>query len=480
MNTLIRFDNSYEQLPEIFYTKIPLSRSIATDPELLYFNEELGKELGLDVFELEKNGLGIFSGTSYPSGASSIAQAYMGHQFGHLAMLGDGRANLVGEVISPKGKRYDIQLKGSGPTPFSRGGDGKAALGPMLKEYLFSEGLYQLGIPSSRSLALVKTGDKVYRQRVEEGAILTRVMESHLRVGTFTYAATIGDKGDLKTLADYGIDRHYPELKEADNPYRSFYHAVIKAQAETVAKWMVYGFVHGVMNTDNMAISGETFDYGPCAMLDEFNIDAVFSSIDQQGRYAYGNQSAIAVWNLHRLGEALMPLLIGEKEGAQGVLEEATEIYRKDFMDAYYELMGRRLGFKKVTQENNQVVAGFTAMMAKSTFDFHQTFKDLTTGNLEGEGYQQDFFQAWLTRWMEQVTKEGSLEEARIEMKTVNPSVVLRNYWVKKAIEEGEKGDLSLYEAFYEALKNPFSYDESHKAFGPMKSEQPYVTFCGT
>ena len=478
MNKTIEFDNSYERLPALFYKKINLHGVKA--PRLIYFNEELARDLGLESFNLQETGLDMFSGTKFPPGASSIAQAYMGHQFGYLTMLGDGRTNLIGEVINPLGKRYDIQLKGSGRTPFSRGGDGKAALGPMLKELLFSEALHKLGIPSSRSLAVVVTGEPVYRNQVETGAILTRVMESHLRVGTFVYAAVYGTKTDIKSLADYAINRHYPKLKTVDQVYMAFYHSVIKAQAETVAQWMAYGFIHGVMNTDNMAISGETFDFGPCALLDDLNSDAVFSSIDRQGRYAYGNQPSIAIWNLHRFGEALLPLLQEYNVKEEEIFEEATDIFKNAYNETYYGLMCHRLGIKSVLEESKQLVDEFTGMMQKTTFDYNQTFIDITTGELEREEYRQSAFQLWLEKWVKQVNKERDLESSRSIMKEVNPSVVLRNYWVQKSIEEAEQGNLELYEKFYNALKNPFSYNESDKDFGPVQSEKPYVTFCGT
>ncbi len=478
MKTSIPFDNSYERLPALFYKKIPLHE--VADPTLLYFNDDLAETLGLEAFNLKETGLQMFAGNQYPENASSIAQAYMGHQYGHLTMLGDGRANLIGEVVNPQGQRFDLQLKGSGPTPFSRGGDGRAALAPMLKEYLFSEALHQLGIPSSRSLALVTTGEDIYRQHPEAGAILTRVMTSHLRVGTFTYAATAGTKEDLKALVDYAIKRHHPQVANHPQPYHAFYEAVVKSQAETVAKWLAYGFVHGVMNTDNMAISGETFDYGPCAMLDAFDVQAVFSSIDHHGRYAYGNQPAIALWNLHRLGEALMPLLREEGARTKSIFNDITDTYRQVFTESYYQHLRARLGLQAASKENNQVAADFIAMLEKTSLDFHQTFIDLTIGALEEAPYQEALFQEWLAAWTAQVIKERPLEEARAEMKTINPSVVLRNYWVQRAIEEAQQGDFTLYERFYKALKNPFSYDESHKAFGPIEMNQPYVTFCGT
>lgn len=477
MTIQIQFDNTYESLPNEFYTKIPLHGARA--PELLYFNQELAEDLGFDVEKLAKEGLPIFSGQHFPEGASSIAQAYMGHQFGHQTMLGDGRANLIGEVLSPEGKRYDLQLKGSGPTPYSRGGDGRASLGPMLKEYIFSEALYHLGIPSSRSLALVKTGQAVFRQREEEGAILTRVMSSHIRVGTFEFAEKLGDPEKLKALADYAIDRHDPDVKDADQPYLAFYESVVRRQASTIAKWMAYGFVHGVMNTDNTSISGESFDYGPCAFIDHFDVQAVYSSIDRFGRYAFGQQPNIGLWNLHRFAETLMPLIKKPKESSEEFFKQVNRIYQEAFTLSYDRLMRARLDLDH-SDTADHLLTDFYSMMEKTKLDYHQFFIDLSSNQLDNPAYQDESVGSWLQAWKKHVQETDSLEAAQARMKTVNPSVIPRNYWLQQSIEKAEAGDFSLYDRFYQALKDPFAYAESHKEFGPVDSQRPYVTFCGT
>lgn len=475
MTPLMTFDNTYETLPDVFYQKIPLHG--APKPSWVYFNFDLAEDLGLDGQRLMKEGLPIFSGQAFPEGAASIAQAYMGHQFGHQTMLGDGRANLIGEVRTPSGARYDLQLKGSGPTPYSRGGDGRAALGPMLKEVL-SEALYKIGIPTSRPLALVKTGSPVLRQRQEEGAILTRAMASHLRVGTFEFAAKLGRPDHLKALADYAIARHDPDVKEADKPYGAFYGRVIRRQAETIAKWMAYGFVHGVMNTDNMAISGETFDYGPWALIDHFDPHAVYSSIDRQGRYAYGNQPTIGLWNLHRFGEALMPLLKTGDQAPQDIYDRATEAYTTSFRLAYDGLMRARLGLG-TTEAADEVLADFYRLIETTKTDYHQFFIDLTTGAIDDQA-QDAAIAAWVQRWKDHIRQTGDLDTTRNGMRHVNPSVVPRNVWVQESIQKAEQGDFQLFEDFYAALMDPFSYDARHQAFGPVADQAPYVTYCGT
>lgn len=474
---LFNFDNSYEKLPKIFYRKV--HENPVSEPKLLYYNDDLGLSLGLDNESIKEEGQDILSGSFFPSEASSISQAYMGDQYGHLTMLGDGRAVLIGEILDKTGKRFDIQLKGSGKTPFSRGGDGKATLGAMLKEYIFSEGLFGLNVPTTRSLALLLTGEGVIRNKIEDGAVLTRVASSHIRVGTFQYAYYKNDFESLKILADYSMERHFPEI--ARNDYLKFFEMVIKKQASLIAKWMSLGFVHGVMNTDNMAISGETIDFGPCAFIDEYDLKSVYSSIDRYGRYAFSNQPTIAFWNLARLGESLWPLISQDKkdgiEKINGLLDNFGLYFYKD----YYQEMTKKLGIFEANDDDGILVNEFLSLLSKYRLDYTNSFLDLTNKNFSKDEYKEEDFVAFFTKLETRYKKEGKAEE-EVEklMLASNPQIIPRNFWVQESIKLSETGDFSLFDELLEALKNPFEPSEDKEKFKIVPKGKKYVTYCGT
>ncbi|MDF2524886.1 MAG: hypothetical protein K0R31_2527, partial [Clostridiales bacterium] len=374
-------DNSYARLPKIFFANI--DQNPVSLPKLVILNTPLATSLGLNALMLQNNdGVAIFAGNKIPEGALPIAQAYAGHQFGHFTMLGDGRAMLLGEQITPQGKRFDIQLKGSGRTPYSRGGDGRAALGPMLREYIISEAMHGLGIATTRSLGVVTTGESVIRETNQPGAVLTRVAASHLRVGTFQYASKWGTIEELRALADYTLQRHFPEVDLDDNPYLFLLKEVIKGQAVLIARWQLVGFIHGVMNTDNMTISGETIDYGPCAFMDTYNPATVFSSIDVHGRYAYGNQPNIALWNLSRFAETILPLLHVNQDAAIALAQDAitgfTELYHSNWLAG----MRAKLGMFNQEKQDEQLIEDLLSMMQKHQADYTNTFRALTFDTL--------------------------------------------------------------------------------------------------
>ncbi len=451
------------------------------------FNEPLAKSLGLDANKLQsEESAGIFGGNAVPKGAHPLAQAYAGHQFGHFAMLGDGRAILLGEHITPSGERFDIQLKGAGPTPYSRRGDGRAALGPMLREYIISEAMHALGIPTSRSLAVVATGEAVMREDVLIGAVLTRVAASHIRVGTFEYAARLGNPDALRELADYTIERHYPDIGEDDEDrYLAFLQKVIERQASLIAKWQLVGFIHGVMNTDNMTISGETIDYGPCAFMDQYDTDTVFSSIDVQGRYAYSNQPLAARWNLARFAESLLPLLHDEQDKAIELAEK--EITR--FMDLYEAewLAGMRakLGLLDEEPEDAMLVKDLLDMMQEYEVDYTNTFIALTFDKMDGvDLFTTPEFTEWKDRWQARRDRQGVSADASMQlMRNSNPAVIPRNHRVEEALEAAEEdGDLQVMDKLLAVLANPYAHtpDQAEYATPPPPSEGPYQTFCGT
>lgn len=475
--TNFNFDNTYEKLPSRFYRKVHLNP--VRDPEMVILNEDLEKELDLDFGD---DILEIFAGNSFPKDASSISMAYLGHQFGHLAMLGDGRATLVGEQITKDNRRFDIQLKGSGRTPFSRGGDGRATIGPMLREYLISEAMHHLNIPTTRALAVVKTGEKVIRDKILEGAILTRVAKSHLRVGTFQYGNYQKDLGDFKELADYTINRHYPEIKDAENPYLELYKKVIDAQGSLIAKWQSVGFVHGVMNTDNMTISGETIDYGPCAFIDKYDPAAVYSSIDRYGRYAYGNQPQIGFWNLARFGESLIPLVDKDEKIALDLINEALSSYSDIYQEYYYSEMGNKLGLAKIDSKDHGLVDEFLEFLKENDRDYTNSFLDLTFGNFDNEVYETSSFKEWKNKWEERLKLEDkSVEEIEEYMKAKNPALIPRNYWVERALQRAEnEGDLTDFYKLLEALKEPFAHKEYQEFYRVVPDNMEYVTYCGT
>lgn len=478
-----KLEESYKELPEIFYKMVEPNR--VSSPSLYISNDKLARELGLDPEELkEEENIELLAGNRAPSGDKLLAQAYAGHQFGNFTMLGDGRALLLGEQISPEGKRYDIQLKGAGRTPFSRGGDGRATFSSMLREYLVSEAMQGLGIATSRSLALVKTGDRVLRNKTFEGAVLTRVAKSHIRFGTFQYALAYGEKDDLAALADYAIDRHYPEIKDDERPYLSLLKQVVKVQAKLIAKWKAVGFIHGVMNTDNMTISGETIDYGPCAFMDNYHPDRVFSSIDRTGRYSYDNQSRVGQWNLSRFAETLLVLIDEDKEKAVELAEEAIREFSPIYQREWLEAMGRKLGIREVKDGDRPLVEDLLELMKDKEADFTNSFIGLTLDKYEElELFKGEDFKAWKDRWEERLREQGlDREEVRNLMKENNPYIIPRNHLVEEVLHLAENGDKRAFEDYLQALSKPYAYEESQDKYAklPPESAKNHVTYCGT
>lgn len=476
-----RFDNSYARLPAYFYTQATAARS--REPHLIVFNHVLAEALGLESsLPNRPDAAALFSGTAVPEGAAPIAQAYAGHQFGHFTTLGDGRAMLLGEHVAPDGQRFDIQFKGSGPTAYARRGDGLAALGPMLREYLISEAMHALGIPTTRSLAVTLTGEPVFREEALPGAVLTRVAASHIRVGTFEYAAAIEDADAVKILADYTLERHYPALLQEENPYLALLYAVIDRQALLIAKWMHVGFIHGVMNTDNMTISGETIDYGPCAFMDVYDPATVFSSIDRQGRYAYGNQPPIAQWNLARFAETLLPLLHPEREAAIRLAEAALYAFAQRYEYAWLSGMRRKLGLLDEADVDVGLTQDLLSHMRQYGLDFTNTFRELaTTLSLANDAPE---IKSWLARWQDRIRAQAHpAEEIERVMRESNPAVIPRNHQVEKALDAAVRsGDLQPFERLLAVLSSPFEEtrdNEAYRAPAP-KSDQAYQTFCGT
>lgn len=478
------FDNSYGRLPEFFYSR--LDPTPVRAPKLIVLNRPLAASMGLNAEALDSDdGAAVLAGNRVPEGAVPIAQAYAGHQFGYFTMLGDGRALLLGEQIDPQGKRVDIQLKGSGRTPYSRGGDGRAALGPMLREYIISEAMHALGIPTTRSLAVTATGDIVFRETELPGAVLTRVAASHLRVGTFQYAAKWGHADELRTLADYAMRRHFPEIDADENRYLRLLQEVIKRQAELIAQWQLVGFIHGVMNTDNMAISGETIDYGPCAFMDTYDPATVFSSIDTHGRYAYGNQPRIAAWNLARFAETLLPLLHGDEEQAIRIAEEAisgfAELYRRNWLAG----MRAKLGLFGEEPEDEALIEDLLGFMHKYRADYTNTFRSLSLDKTEETVlFDTEEFPGWQKKWQLRLSRQQeSREESLQMMHSSNPAVIPRNYRVEEALEAAvNHGDYSVMERLLDVLSSPYSYAPEHVEYcaPPKPSSRPYRTFCGT
>lgn len=476
------FENTYAELPSnLFAEQKPTP---VGEPQLVAFNKPLAGELGLDAELLSGDeGAAVLAGNDIPEGALPLAQAYAGHQFGNFTMLGDGRAILLGEQIAPDGRRFDIQFKGAGATPYSRRGDGRAALGPMLREYIISEAMHALGIPTTRSLAVAATGEPVYRETVLPGAVLTRVAASHLRVGTFQYAANWGGADSLYALVDYALQRHYPGIPLDDGRYLALLRGVIGRQAELIARWMLVGFVHGVMNTDNMTISGETIDYGPCAFLDSFDPKTVFSSIDANGRYAYGNQPYIGVWNLARLAESLLPLLHDDEEQAVKLAEEAlgefTDLYHGHWMAG----MRGKLGLFGAEDEDETLVKDLLGLMQQHRADYTNTFVALTFGRMDGEGlWADEAFAAWKVRWQERQSRHRGAEDDSLSlMKASNPAVIPRNHRVEEALEAAVEGDLSIMERLLGVLADPYEHSPEQAEYATVPEAcGSYRTFCGT
>lgn len=478
-------DNSYARLPESLYVR--LKPVPVRAPRLVLFNDTLAGSLGLDATILASDeGAAIFSGNQVPPGADPLAQAYAGHQFGQFTLLGDGRAILLGEQLTPTGERFDIQLKGSGQTPFSRRGDGRAALGPMLREYLISEAMYALGIPTTRSLAVVMTGEQVFRETPHPGAVLTRVAASHIRVGTFEYCAARGNREEVRTLADYTIQRHFPHLADRENPYQALLQTVMERQAALVADWLHIGFIHGVMNTDNMALSGETIDYGPCAFMDAYDPATVFSSIDHGGRYAYANQPYIAQWNLARFAETLLPLVHNDADQAVAWAEETLATFPTLFRHRRLAGMGAKLGLFSATEEDIPLMDALLTCMYRTKADFTTTFRALARNTMVDAPLAADpEFAVWQQNWQHRLTQQPqSLTEAHALMADHNPAVIPRNHKVEEALVAAvDGGDYTLLHRLLTVLANPYrdpSAEDAAYCQPPQPSSCPYKTFCGT
>ena len=476
------FDNTYFKLSKTFkedIKPIPVKK-----PELVLFNKELADDLNLNFTNLDNQRLSaLFSGNSLPEGSNSLAQAYAGHQFGHFTMLGDGRAVLIGEHLSKNKKRYDIQFKGSGKTAFSRNGDGRAALGPMLREYIISEAMNGLRISTTRSLAVVKTGEDVFRETSLAGAILTRIASSHIRVGTFQYIAARGKKDELEILFNYVIDRHYPDIKNSKNKAIDLLAIVMEKQINLVINWMRVGFVHGVMNTDNMTISGETIDYGPCAFMNTYDPKTVFSSIDQMGRYAYCNQPVITKWNLSRFAECLIPLIDKDQEKAIELATKIINSFEKKYEEKWLNMMRDKLGLFGVDEKDKLLILDLLTWMHQKKVDYTNTFCHLMNENIEKDkDYEDKDFQNWKIRWYERLKTNNNTPEKYLKlMKTVNPLVIPRNHNVEKVLAEAEKDNLKHITKIIEILKDPYTKKNNINDYqNPSNSDENYKTFCGT
>jgi uncharacterized protein YdiU (UPF0061 family) len=486
------FDNSYACLPARLYARLDPTPVAA--PRLVRVNAGLAESLGLDPEELASpEGVEVLAGNCVPETAAPVALAYAGHQFGHFVpQLGDGRAILLGEVVGPDGARRDIQLKGSGRTPFSRDGDGRAALGPVLREYIVSEAMAALGVPTTRALAAVTTGEPVRRETMLPGAVLTRVAGSHIRVGTFQYLAARGDTEALRLLADYVIARHYPECTAAENAYRALLEAVVTRQADLIARWMLIGFIHGVMNTDNTSIAGETIDYGPCAFMDAYDSATVFSSIDHAGRYAYGNQPGIAQWNLARFAETLLPLLAEDRDQAVAAAREALGSFAPSFQGAYLSGLQRKIGLATEREDDAALAQDLLECMAKNGADFTLTFRRLCDAAVDPEGNgaarvlfaDPTSYDAWAARWRQRLNEDKADPDARCAtMRAVNPAFIPRNHIVEAALDAAvAREDFAPFEELLEVLSRPYEERPGCERYAapPAPEERVQQTFCGT
>ncbi len=475
-----RFDHSYSRLPRPLWDAPALSP--VSEPRLAILNRSLAEEMGLDPEGLARpDQIEALAGNRVPEGGFALAQAYAGHQFGHFTRLGDGRAMLLGEHLTPDGRRLDVQLKGSGRTVFSRGGDGRAPLGPMLREYVISEAMHELGIPTTRSLAVVETGDSVFRETPLPGAVLTRIASSHIRVGTFEFAAARGEPSLLQALVATTIERHFPELAEAEEPAPELLRCVAGLQADLIARWLSVGFVHGVMNTDNMALSGETIDYGPCAFLDAYHPDTVFSSIDRGGRYAFGRQVGIALWNLARFAESLLPILDAVPERAVERAQETFDTFPELFRQRELAAMRAKLGLVGEDPADEELVSDLLSRMAEHRTDYTNAFRDLTTGQPpSGDVAFDDWMEAWRARLARQ---PGSEPERILRMQAANPAVIPRNHRVEEALSAAsEEHDLGPFRRLLAALADPYDHARERPGYDEPAppSQLPFRTFCGT
>ncbi|MEE9326564.1 MAG: YdiU family protein [Cocleimonas sp.] len=499
----IPFNNTYIKLPTSFYTK--LAPTPVKSPELIIFNSDLAETLGITEVNTDASKLAaIFSGNEILQGSEPLAMVYAGHQFGGFShQLGDGRANLLGEVVTQDKMRYDIQLKGSGPTPYSRGGDGRSALGPVLREYLVSEAMHKLGVPTTRSLAAVTTGEEVARNSLVPGGILTRVAKGFVRVGTFEYFSARRDIEAIKTLADYEINRHYPEAIDASHRYVEFFKAVVNTQAKLIAKWMSVGFIHGVMNTDNMSIAGETIDYGPCAFMDDFSHSRIYSSIDHNLRYAYSQQAKIAQWNLVRLAETLLPLFVEDDEPDEAHIQAAVEIaqevlkaFQIQYEGYWLENMRKKIGLEcveKLQQNDEELINELLDCMEKNSADFTLTFyhlSQLENSQTEADKDIRKLFDdpeqidTWLVKWRKRLAEESAEQtERQLKMQTTNPVYIPRNHQIEVAIRAAEdNNDFSVFHDLHTVLQTPFTRQKGKERYmlPPLPEEVVHQTFCGT
>ncbi len=464
-------ESSYLNLPEFFYSLIQTDP--APHPEWAVFNRSLARDLGMD-FEEDQDDLLILSGSQPPPGLRVLAQAYSGHQFGHFTKLGDGRAAVLGEVQAPDGTIWELQLKGSGPTPYARRGDGKAVLGPMLREHAIGEYLHALGIPTTRALSVVLTGEPVWREAFKPGAVVCRAAKSHLRVGTFEHASYFGGPEQLRLLADFAIQRHYPHLIGEPHPYIEFVRQVGQAQADLVARWMALGFIHGVMNTDNVAISGQSIDFGPCAFMEEYRPDRRFSSIDTEGRYAWGRQPAIAAWNHARFSEALIPLLADDETKALEVAQTLSDEFGTWMLASLRRHFGFKLGFENYKEGDDELLNQLLVFMEKTQADYTTTFRGLTdflAGRVDRPPIENG---DWLLRWQR---RTESSPEPLASMEAANPRRIPRNWILQDALDTAEAGDLGPYLELASHLRDPWGDDFERS---PRTPRRPFVTFCGT
>ena len=478
-----KFDNTYSNLSESMLSK--LNPTPVKTPELVLFNHNLSKEIDLDFSQIDNKELAlIFSGNQLPEGSESIAQAYAGHQFGHFTILGDGRALTIGEHLDRNKNRYDIQFKGSGQTPYSRNADGRAALGPMLREYIISEAMHNLGVPTTRSLAVIKTGEDVVRESILEGAILTRIASSHIRVGTFQYALISKNKNDLKTLFDYTLKRHYPNIKKSGSSAVDLLKVVLEKQINLICNWMRIGFIHGVMNTDNMTISGETIDYGPCAFMDKYDPGTVFSSIDHQGRYAYFNQPRIALWNLERFAESLLALINDDSKVAIKIANEVLKEFPEKYKKKWFEMMKKKLGLVGDDAKDEELIIELLSWMHKNKADYTNTFCYLMKEyKQKNEIYNEKQFILWKKKWEDRIKLNNNSQEKSLKiMRKVNPLVIPRNHLVEEALKYAtEMNDLNKVHELLKVLQNPYDSISATSVYQTTpSSEENYVTYCGT
>jgi len=475
------FDNTYSKLSNTF--KEEVKPTPVHNPELVVLNDQLAKDLKLDFSKVEKKDLSqIFSGNTLPKGSATIAQAYAGHQFGHFTMLGDGRAVLLGEHLVNNTTRFDVQFKGSGRTSFSRSGDGRAVLGPMLREYIISEAIHALKIPTTRSLAVVKTGEKIVRENLLPGAILTRVASSHIRVGTFQYIAAKQNIDDLNTLVEYTINRHYPEIQSSKNKALDLLNLVMERQCKLVVNWMRVGFIHGVMNTDNMAISGETIDYGPCAFMDHYNPKTVFSSIDQLGRYSFSNQPPITKWNLSRFAECLIPLIDKSEDKAIQLASEIIDNFQNIYEEKWLNMMRDKLGLFEKSKDDKKLIDDLLTWMEKNKADYTNTFCYLMNVKIGNNSlYDDKEFINWSKNWKNRISINGNSKEKSLElMKETNPIIIPRNHKVEEALKSANEDNLEVMNKLLSKFDNPYGEQKGIEDYQLPSLDDNYQTFCGT